>query len=233
LILVISNLANEAANDLALMLPHGTTTVVTASDFHQSFRAAISVGDFSSSEITLGGARITAGEISGIVSTIPGFLPQEFYYIEPADREYVCAEMTAFLIYFLSELACKKLNPPSPRSLCGLGLNRIEWLTAAAGCGVPIWPVHTKNGVSLPVGDTQGVQQVTTTIIGETVLGGDVPEKIGGYLRALAKTFVLPYLSCAFVSPPGGDYLLADLASVPDVSLPEHRAAMVRFLQSP
>jgi hypothetical protein len=230
LILVLSNLANEAAGELVRMFPTGTASLVTASDFNQSVKASISVGDFSPSEITLGGIRTTAGRISGVVSTIPYFLPQEFYYIDPADREYVCAELSAFLIYFLSELACKKLNPPSARRLSGLGLHRVEWLKAASGCGVPIWPVRTKNGTPLPVGDSEGLQQTRSTIVGDAVVGEGVPDKIIGYLRALSLTFAMPYVSCHFVSRNGNDYFLADLDFVPDVSTRENREAMIRFL---
>jgi hypothetical protein len=200
LILVISNLANEAANELVRMFPTGAASLVTASDFNQSFKATISVGNFSASAITLGGTRITAGKIRGVISTIPCFLPQEFYYIDPADRDYVCAEMSAFLIYFLSELSCKKLNPPSARTLSGIGMHRVEWLKTANGCGVPIWPVHMKNGASLPVGDTQGLEHVSSTIIGDIVVGEGTPDKISGYMRVLSKVFAMPYLSCFFVS---------------------------------
>ena len=177
MILVLSNLADEAAAGFVRRFPAGAACLVTASDFHQSVRAAVSVSDFSASEITLGGTPLTAGQIRGVVATIPWFLPQEFYYIEPADRDYVCAEMSAFLIYFLSGLACKKLNPPSPRRLTGLGLHRLEWLRVAARCGVPVWPVRTKNGVPLPPGDSQELQPVRSTIVGGDVVGAGGPDR--------------------------------------------------------
>ena len=87
MILVLSNVANEAASDLVGLFPRGSASLVTASDLNQSLKASISVGAFSSSEVTLGGRRTTAGEIDGVVSTISYFLPQEFYYVAPADRE--------------------------------------------------------------------------------------------------------------------------------------------------
>jgi len=233
LILVISNLADESASDLVRMFPAGTAGLVTASDIHRSFIARISVGDFASSEIVVGGIRTTAGAVSGVISTIPYFLPQEFFYIDPVDREYVCSEISAFFIYFLSQLSCKKLNPPSTRRISGLGTHPIEWLQVANGCGVPIWPVHLKNGTSLPAGDAQGLQPTRSTIIGNAMMEEAMPDKIKEYMRALSRAFAMPYLSGLFVSRDGGDYFLADLASVPDASVPEHRAAMVRFLKSP
>jgi ABC-type cobalamin transport system ATPase subunit len=43
LILIVSNVAHESANDLAGLFPTGAASVITASDLNQSFRAAVSV----------------------------------------------------------------------------------------------------------------------------------------------------------------------------------------------
>jgi len=222
--------ANEAADELVGMFPSGAASLVTASNFNESFKAGISVGDFSPSEITVGGTKTRAGEIAGVISTISYFLPQELYYIEPADREYVCAELSAFFIYFLSELRCRKLNPPSAKRLSGLGMHRIECLKVAHGCGVPVWPVHLNNGVPLPAGEPQGLRCLSSTIIGDSVVEDGTPDRICGYMRSLSRAFSMPYLSCVFVSPGEGGYFLADLASVPDIATPRNREAVVRFL---
>ena len=231
MILVISNVANEAADELVGMFPSGAASLVTASNFNQSFKAGISVGDFSRSEITVDGKMTSAGQIGGVVSTIPCFLPQEFYYIEPDDREYVCAEMSAFFIYFLSELRCRKLNPPSATRLSGLGMHRLEWLRIAKGCGVPLWPFRMKNGTPLAAEGTQGIRHFWSTIIGDAVVGDHTPDRIKGYMRSLSRAFAMPYLSCLFASPDGNDYSLVELMSVPDITIPENREAIVRFLQ--
>jgi hypothetical protein len=230
LILVISNVANDAANDLVGMFPAGAASLVTASNLNESFRAGVSVGDFPASEIEIGGATIPAGKIAGVVSTVSHFLPQEFYYIEPADREYVCAEVSAFFIYFLSELGCRKLNPPSARRLSGLGMHRIEWTKAARSLGVPPWPVRLRNGAPVAAGDTAGVTFRQSTIVGGRIVGEGSPERIVEYMRILSRAFSMPYLSCVFATPGGDDYFLADLASVPDIATPANREAIVGFL---
>ena len=230
MILVISNVANDAAATLVGMFPAGAASLVTASNFSESFKAAISVGDFSLSEVTLGGARIKAGEIAGVITTVSHFLPQEFYYIEPADREYVCAEVSAFLTYFLSELRCPKLNPPTPRRLSGMGMHRIEWLEAARGRGIPLWPLHLRNGVPVAEASPRELGYVWSTIIGDSVVEERTPPAVAAHMRTLSRAFSMPYLSGLFVSPGATDYFLADLASVPDVSTRENREAMVRYL---
>jgi hypothetical protein len=229
-ILVISNVANESADTLVGMFPPGAASLVTASDFNTSFKAAVSVSEFSSSKLVIGGTRRTAGEISGVISTISHFLPQEFYYIEPADREYVCAETSSFLIYFLSELRCRKLNPPSAKALSGLGMHRVGWLKFAHGSGVPIWPVHLKNGIPVAADVPRGLRWLRSTIIGGSIVEEGTPERVAGYMRLLSRAFSMPYLSCVFVTRNKDDHFLVDLASVPDVTVPANRQAMVDYL---
>jgi hypothetical protein len=230
LILIVSNVANEAANELAGLFAPGAASVITASDLNQSFRAAVSVGDFTASEITIGGTTTPAGQIAGVVSTISHFLPQEFFYIEPADRDYVCAEVTAFFIYFLSELGCPKLNPPSSRTIAGLGLHRIGWLRAAQASGVPVWPLHLKNESALDVEDSAGLTFLRATIIGDAPVENDTPEQVVGHMRVLSRAFSMPYLSGVFAARDGGEFRLADLSSVPDIGTPRNRSAVARFL---
>jgi hypothetical protein len=212
------------------MFPPGAASLVTASNLNTSLRGAVSVGDFSSSRLTIGGTRVSPAAISGVVSSIAYFLPQEFYYIEPADREYVCAEVSAFFRYFLSELRCKKLNPPNPKALSGLGMHRIEWMKAAFDCGVPVGPTRLKNGLAVTADAPQSVQRTRATIVGDDIVEHDVPDTIRHHLRALSQAFSMPYLCADFASPRDDEYVLADLWSVPDLSVAANREAIVRFM---
>ncbi len=228
MILVLSNVANEAASDLVGLFPRGSALLVTASDLNQSLRASISVRDFPRSELTLGGTRMTAGEIEGVVSTISYFLPQEFFYIAPADREYVCSEVSAFFVFFLSELRCRKLNPPSPRRITGLGLHRLEWMKVAAAHGVPVWPFFVRKGKT--VLDGGAVRLVRSTIVGEEVFGDGDQERFTSFMRRLSRVFAMPYLSCIFAARGDGDFALAELDSVPDLAVPGSPAAIAAHL---
>src|SRR5271165_5129744 len=102
MILVLSNVANDAAPTLVETFGPGAASLVTASNLYESFKPAVSVNAFDSSVLTAGGPRVRASEISGVVSTIAYFLPQEYYYVTEPDREYVCTEVSAFFIYFLT-----------------------------------------------------------------------------------------------------------------------------------
>jgi len=214
------------------MFPPGAASLVTASNLNTSLKAAVRVDNFTSSEITIGGVPISAADISGVVTSVAYFLPQEFYYIEPADREYVCSEVRAFFIYFLSELRCRKLNPPTPKTLSGLGMHRIEWMKAAFVGGIPVWPRRLKSG-ELVEGDEQPLRRVKVTIIGDTIIEDGAPEQVRAYVVTLSRLFAMPYLCADFVSPHEGKYFLAELRSVPDITVAANREAVVRFMGRP
>jgi hypothetical protein len=233
LILIISNIANEAATALVDRFPVGAASLITASEFHASFRAGIAVSDFSSSGITIRGAGNSTKDVSGVVTTIPCFLPQEFYYIEPADRNYVCSEMNAFFIYFLSELTCPKLNPPSTRTLSGMSLQKIEWMKTAHTLDIPVWPFHLKNSQPTDLDKPAGLHYLKATIIGDTIIGDHTPDSIATTMIRLSKAFSLPYLSGHFFSPDGTDYFLSELISVPDINPQETQQAIVNYFLKP
>ncbi len=84
----------------------------------------------------LGGERVAAGRISGVVTQLPCVVPGELGAIIPADREYVAAEMTAFLAAWLSELTCPVLNRPLPGQLMGPGWSAQRWAQVARAAGI-------------------------------------------------------------------------------------------------
>jgi len=232
-ILVIGNIGNEAASSLVEAFEPGAASFVTASNLHETFKAAIAVNDFGSSALTIGKHRLSPSQISSVITTVAYFIPEEFYYVEASDREYVCAEVSAFFVYFLSELRCRKLNPPTSRSLSGLGMHRIEWMKAACGLGIPVWaPQHEKGMPTEATGGPDFVRAtfVRATIVGDAVVEKDVPAEVCGFLRVLSRKLGMPYLCGDFAMRTTGQYLLANLWSVPDISSPANREAMVRFL---
>ncbi len=231
MILVLSNVANEAAPALVESFGPGAASLVTASNLYPSFKTAVSVNEFASSELTVDGRPFRASEITGVVSTIAYFLPQEFYYVAEADREYVCAEVSAFFIYFLAQLHCPKLNPPSAKTLSGLGMHRIEWMKAAAQLGVPVWPARFVNGEPAGSSVARELPCVRATIVGDTIVDAGVPEGVTAHLRLLSQRLATPYLCAEFAAAHGDDFLLTDLWSVPDITVAANREAIVRFMR--
>ena len=62
-----------------------------------SIKVKISVNNFRSSVLTINNKNIIPDKITGVITTIPYFLPQEFYYIEPSDRLLLHAAITCSL----------------------------------------------------------------------------------------------------------------------------------------
>lgn len=93
-----------------------------------------------------GPAAVVAGrpmltrDITGVLTRWPRFLEQELVSIDPADRAFVAAEMTAFMTAWLSQLSCPVLNRPSSLSLCGPPWRREEWTHLACALKVPAVP---------------------------------------------------------------------------------------------
>lgn len=229
MILIISNIANEAAATLAEMFPPGDAALITASNFNTSFRAGIVVSDFASSSFTVNNTAVSASEITGVVTTITNFFPQEFYYIQPGDREYVCAEMNAFFTYLLNELDCPKINPPTVRSFAGLSLYKTEWINTALALQIPVYPVYLKNGLQKVNEKISNASLYACTMIAGLVVGEEPPGEIKHYTAALQIAFKMPYLQCFYIKTAENGWCLADILSVPDISKALHREAIVDY----
>jgi hypothetical protein len=209
-------------------LPAGAVSLITASDFYISCKAGISVNKFSSSSLTIQGRTITADEISGVITTVPGFSSLEFYYINPADRDYVCSEVNSFVNYFLSELKCPKINPPSRRSFSGLWFQKIEWVKIVQQLAIPVTPFTVKNGKCIySVGNS--FHTVACTIINNRVMEDVVDERVHKYVTLLAKAFSLPYLTCYFSTTDNRNFSLLDINSIPNIDVSRHRDAILNY----
>ena len=231
MILVISNIANETAPAWVNTFPAGAVFLVTGSDFNRSFKAAISVNEFYSSSLTLNGTKIKLSNLDGVIVTISGFSPVEFYYIDPEDRQYVCAEVNSFVNYFLSELKCKKLNPPGRKSFSGLSHHKIEWAKIACNLGIPVEPFRALNGQYEYPEMNNDSTLIPCTIIGDEIMEKESDEKVHSYVRKLSKTFSLPYLRCHFSTKNNRKFRLMNIDSLPDISKPEYQQAMLNYFQ--
>jgi len=211
------------------MFPPGLAALITASEFNHIFKGGIYVNDFPTSKITINNVAVSVSEISGVITTISNFYPQEFYYIDTDDREYVSAEMNAFFIYFLAELSCKKINPPSAKTFAGTVMYHTEWVKIAETLNIPVWPIHTINAKAVNNELSQADSFYSCTVIGELITGEKPAEEICRYTRSLQQKLELPYLSCYFAERTAGEYYLTDIQSIPDISIAANREAIVNY----
>jgi hypothetical protein len=88
--------------------------------------------------IGLAGRAIRSSEIGGVLVRIAAVSPADLPHIALDDRIYVAAEMTAFLLSFLTALPCPVVNRPSTSALMGPGWSRERWRAAAVATGIDL-----------------------------------------------------------------------------------------------
>lgn len=129
-------------------------------------------GNHDASTVVVGGQIIPQPEITGVLTRRAWVREDELIHIVPADRAYVAAEMSAFLISWLSSLGCPVLNPPTPSCLSGPNWRHEQWVRAAAQAGLPVRPSYRRVPALAETREQASQAPVTyTTVVGDLVLG--------------------------------------------------------------
>lgn len=169
------------------------------------------------------GRRVAVDEIAAVVTTIDGISSYELPHIVREDREYVAAEMHAFLVAWLTTIPCPLLNRPTPRSLAGCGWHREQWILAATELGIPAVPMHEPSDA--PEEREAGS---TVTLVGDVVLGApDV--RVAGWIRGLAARAGTATLAARFTTGDPPRFVAA--GCLPDLTRPEVAAAALGWLE--
>jgi hypothetical protein len=158
----------------------------------------------------IGGRKIALAEVTGVVTCLPSVPELELLHIAPADRAYVAAEMTAFLLSWLSALRCPVVNRPSPTCLSGPYWRPEQWAYVASQVGMRVQPVHRRVAFLADAAPAT-MESITVTVVGEHCLGqADTAMMTGA--RRLARAANVELLAVR-VSGPGPDatFLGADL----------------------
>lgn len=78
------------------------------------------------------------GDVSAVLTRTQRAWRSDLLHIDPEDREYVAAEMTAFLAALLNELPCPLFNRPTANSWWGPSWTQEHWWRAASKEGFPV-----------------------------------------------------------------------------------------------
>lgn len=89
-----------------------------------------------SSSARIGGTVVPVGAVTAVLTRRPWVFPEELTHIAATDREYVAAELSAFLVAWLSGLPCPVINRPTPACLSGPGWRPHQWMQLAASLGL-------------------------------------------------------------------------------------------------
>jgi hypothetical protein len=162
----------------------------------------------------IGGVRHRAPSIDGVLLRRSAVLASDLSHITPEDRNYVAAEMNAFLTYWLTAIARPVLNLPTPRTLSGPGWYPEHWMYYASKSGLrvrdqkrsvrlhstqhPAWPEHHPPYIDL-------------TVVGEFAIG-EVSTGLTAKARELAKCAGVEFVRFRFDgSGDDATFLQADL----------------------
>ena len=184
------------------------------------------VPDSGKSRAIIGGREVSMEQIKGIVTRMPAVFEWELGHIVPADRAYVAAEMSAFLIAWLSSLTCPMLNRPTPSGLSGPNWNCEQWVALAAKLGIPVRPVHRSTAFASEKPSEQPMCQVI--VVGDQCFGAVAPQ-LFDHARALAAAAGTALLAVQFIGPTA-DAKLVNAGLWPDVRSPEVADAMLSYL---
>ena len=175
---------------------------------------------------------VPVAEITGVVTLLPCVFEQELMNIVPSDRAYVAAEMTAFLLSWLSSLRCPVMNRPTPTCLSGTYWQQDRWISAAAGLGIPIHPVRRRAALTDVTGIAQQseLRSVAVTVVGEQCFG-EADETLASWTRQLAELAGVTMLTVHFSGPERGAYFMrADLR--PDLATTGVEEAILTHLEA-
>lgn len=181
-----------------------------------------------SSVAIIGGREIAVEEITGVVTCLPSVSELDLLHIVPADRAYVAAEMTAFLLSWLSTLSCPVVNQPSPTCLCGPYWRPEQWTYVASQVGMRVQPVHRRiafAGEAAPAVP----ESITLTVVGERCLGQADTAVMTGAAR-LARAANLEMLTVR-VSDPGPDATFLGADPRPDLTSHETADVVLEFMK--
>ena len=228
MIVIVASCLDQAARALAARPRTDQVALLTCADLSvpgwRHYVAAVGTP-----AAVIGGREVALGEITAVAICLPSVSELELGHIVPADRAYVAAEMNAFLLSWLSELACPVVNRPSPTCLSGPYWRPEQWLHLAARIGLRVRPVNRR--VTLAAGSAPpdpDSAAVTVTVIGERCLGHDDPAIRDG-ARRLARAAGVEVLTVR-VSTPEPDAVFLGAEPWPDLTCEETAGLLVEYL---
>src|SRR5215831_16423869 len=157
------------------------------------------VGDVAHSMAMIAGQPVPSAAIAGVLTRLPGVAEHDLPHIVASDRAYVAAEMSAFLLAWLTALDCPLVNRPTPQCLSGPMWRPEQWVVAANSLGIPARPVVRRavRENAGAAGDGLAPAATTITIVGRRHIGeGD--KALVRQAHALAEAACVDLLAVQF-----------------------------------
>jgi hypothetical protein len=229
MIVIVANRWDQTARAYAKRWEADDARVLTAQDLSTTgWRQR--AGRLNGGIAVVEGKLVPYEEITGILTRLHCVTDGELVSIVPGDRPYVAAEMTSFLLFWLSSLKCPVLNRPTPMCLSGPHWRREKWVRIAAQAGIPVQPFHRRSALgSSPVEET-GPAPTILTVAGKSVIGEAHPE-LHFHAKHLARLAGVELLAVHF-SNPEKDARFVTADTFPDLSGDKAADAVLDYLRS-
>lgn len=204
-ILIFSSSYDQSAHQLAKRWESYGAVLVTPSDltvagwrYYQN--------NIASSTINSSGKLIPINTIAGVITRLEGIYEQELKHIVAKDRTYVAAEITAFLMAFLTEITCPVLNRPSTLSLCGPSWRQEKWLHMAAKLEIQSVPFYRTSSSKALLSEYLP-HAISVTVIGNKHFGS-FDYLLVKQTRSLAEAAGVDLLVAYFTKPENGSLFI-------------------------
>jgi hypothetical protein len=142
-------------------------------------------------------------EITGVLTRLPWVTDGELVEVAAHDRAYVATEMTAFLLFWLSQLKCPVLNRPTPTCLSGPYWRAEKWVHVAAQAGIPVQAVRRDTRWESAANALPPTSAVAVTVIGRRIFGEVHPDLLK-QSRRLAELAEVALLTVRFAGAERG-----------------------------
>lgn len=188
-------------------------------------------GDPLNSTAILGVRKVKQSEIRGVFTSLQWIWAGELADIVVEGRAYVAAEMSAFLLCWLSGLTCPVLNRPTAGCLNGPAWGREQWNAAAAQAGMRVQLVRRRAHLVLPAAEEPNqLAPVTVTVAGDRCFG-ETDKALLSQARCLAGVAGVDLLAVQFSgAEPDSSFVGANTS--PAIATDDIADATLSFLSS-
>lgn len=229
MIVVVADRQDETARALACRWAVQPIAIVTPGDL--SVPGWQQADAMSRCMVVANGKLIPQQEIAGVLTRLPWIFEHDVMHIVPEDRQYVAAEMAAFLLFWLSQLKCPVLNRPTPTGLSGPYWRQEQWVRLAAQIGIPVRPVCRRSWLAGGCGVGPSDHDPAIVHVVGSCSFGDVDPTLALQARRLAEAAGVAVMTVQFSSPQcGACFINADL--FPDLSDGRVADAVLEYLQA-
>jgi hypothetical protein len=224
--LILAHAGDMAARRLADRWGGGASLLTPARLHTRSWTLRLAADGAPRATVALPGNG-TRPRIDSVVCRLGAIGAGELGHVRHEDRGYAAAELTAFLLAWLTSCPCPVLNPPGAGSLNGPGWQAEQWLQAAAQAGLAVRDAHryvTPDGPPAGPGPTGSAPGVEVTVVADRCLGPVSTANLRR-LQELSRASRTPLLRAAF-DRAGPGAAITEISAWPDIGAPEVATAL-------